>query len=94
MGRQSSAVHAPCLNYLAESRMVAETRDPWNSNFFWPLVVLQTKLTENIEHARIILFATLLTFLLNQQSDIFSGFNVMCTYVHCSFDRLSLNNTL
>ena len=34
IGRQSSAVHAPCLNHLAVSRMVAETRDPRNSNFF------------------------------------------------------------
>ncbi len=34
IGRQSSAVHAPCLNHLAVSRMVAETWDPWNSSFF------------------------------------------------------------
>ena len=37
IGRQSIAVHAPCLNHLAVSRMVVETRDPWNSNFFRPL---------------------------------------------------------
>ena len=37
IGRQNSAVHAPCMNHLAVSGLVAETRDPWKSNFFWPL---------------------------------------------------------
>ena len=36
--RQSRGLQTPCSNHLAVSCIVAETRDPWNSNFFRPLM--------------------------------------------------------
>ena len=50
IGRHSSAVHAPCLKHLAVSRMVAETWDPGNSNFFLAFSHKSSKLICDSSH--------------------------------------------